>query len=42
MIVIINYDISNTLFIKNAVAKLDYKCRITNNKTINNKSNHII
>ncbi len=42
MITIIDYEIGNTLSVKNAVEKLGYKCEITNNKDIINKSSHII
>lgn len=42
MIVIIDYEIGNTLSVKNAVEKLGYKSEITNNKNIINKSSHII
>ena len=42
MITIIDYEIGNTLSVKNAVEKLGYKSEITNKKSIINKSSHII
>ena len=42
MIAIIDYEIGNTLSVKNAVEKLGYECEITNKKNIINKSSHII
>lgn len=42
MITIIDYEIGNTLSVKNAVEKLGYKSEITNKKCIINKSSHII
>ncbi len=42
MITIIDYDIGNTLSVKNAVEKLGYKCEITNNRIIISKSEYII
>lgn len=42
MIAIIDYDIGNTLSVKNALEKLGYQCEITNNKSDINKSDCII
>ena len=42
MIAIIDYDVGNTLSVKNAVEKLGYECEITNDKIIINKSKYII
>ena len=33
MITIIDYEIGNTLSVKNAIEKLGYECEITNNKS---------
>ena len=42
MITIIDYEIGNTLSVKNAIDKLGYKSEITNKKSTINKSSHII
>lgn len=42
MITIINYEIGNTLSVKNAVEKLGYKSEITNSEEKIKKSSHII
>lgn len=42
MIAIIDYDLGNTLSVKNAVEKLGFKCEITNDKITINKSKYII
>lgn len=42
MIAIIDYDLGNTLSVKNAVEKLGFKCEITNDKITINKSKCII
>ena len=42
MISIIDYELGNTLSVKNAVEKLGYKCEITNNKKNISNSNCII
>ena len=42
MITIIDYEIGNTLSVKNAIEKLGYECEITNNKSQIQKSNNII
>lgn len=42
MIAIIDYEIGNTLSVKNAIEKLGYECEITNDKSKINKSKKII
>ena len=42
MITIIDYEIGNTLSVKNAIEKLGYECEITNNKSQIKKSNIIL
>lgn len=42
MIVIIDYELGNTLSVKNAIEKLGYQCEITNEKKKINESTHII